>query len=339
MKRFAEEAVDVTTFMPEDYLLEQYNQDWIDMATASDGKVIGVWGRVIVKSLVWYNPLMFEESGYEVPTTFEELIELSDQIAADGGFPWYAPMESGVTTGWVATDWIEDFMLRTTSLENYDRWTMPASAEDRLPFSSPEVKGAWEIMGSFLKNRDYMYGGLDAILDNRFFDAGIPLVEGEAFMVKMGSFLPGWLFDIYPDLEIGPDGNLNYFYLPAIDEEYGNPVLVSGDAYTMFNDRPEVRAVMEHLTRAASLRPGIEAGIFLSSHNDAEVDWYREFEKGMAEILSTADSVRFDGSDLQPADVGAEAFLQGIVDYVSDAKDLDTILEEIDAAWPESYWR
>ncbi len=335
MNRFADEAVDVTSFLPLEYLLEQYNESWIDMATARNGKVIGVWGRIVVKSLVWYSPEMFEDAGYDIPETWDELMELSDEIVADGGFPWYAPMESGQATGWVGTDWIEDIMLRTTSLENYDNWTVPASPDERLLFSSPEVERAWELMGQVLLNEDYMFGGTDSILDVRFFDTGVPLVEGDAYMAKMGSFMPGWLFEAYPDLEIGPNGDLNYFYFPPIDEEYGRPVLTSGDVYSMYNDRPEVRAVMEHLTKGESLRPGIEAGIFISPHLDADPEWYRESERGIAEILLAADSVRFDGGDLQPAEVGAGTFWAGVVDYISGNKDLDTILAEIDASWPE----
>jgi len=333
MKRFADDAVAVTDIVSLDYLQQQYNQSWIDMATA-DGKVIGFWTRVIVKSLVWYNPEVFDDNGYEIPATWDELMALSDQMVEDGLFPWYAPMESGAATGWVGTDWIEDIMLRTTSLENYDRWTVPATLEDRLPFASPEVKHAFEIMGSVLKNPDYTYGGVDAMLDNRFFDTGVPIVEGEAGMAKMGSFMPGWLFEAYPDLEIAPDGDLWYFFFPPIDEEYGKPVLTSGDVCSVFNDRPEVRAVVEWLTKSESLKPGIEMGIFISPHLDANLDWYRDAEKGIAEILLTADSFRFDGGDLQPAEVGAGAFWQGVVDYLSDVKDLDTILAEIDAAWP-----
>lgn len=333
MKRFTDQIVDVGELLGEDYLLQQYNPSWLDMAR-SDGKILGVWTRVIVKSLVWYNPLTFEDGDYAIPETWDELMALSDQMVADGLTPWYAPMESGAATGWVGTDWIEDIMLRTTTLENYDKWTVPASLDERLPFASPEVKRAFEIFGSVAKNPDYMYGGVDAMLDNRFFDTGVPIVEGDAGMAKMGSFMPGWLFEAYPDLEIAPDGDLWYFFFPPIDEEFGKPVLTSGDVCSVFNDRPEVRALVEWLTKAESLKPGIEAGIFISPHLDSQVDWYRDSEKGLAEILLNADSVRFDGGDLQPAPVGQGSFWQGVVDYVSDVKDLDTILAEIDAAWP-----
>ncbi|MFT4003805.1 MAG: ABC transporter substrate-binding protein, partial [Rhizobium sp.] len=53
-----------------------------------------------LKSLVWYVPENFEEAGYKVPTTMEDLIKLSDQIVKDGGTPWCIGLGSGGATGW-----------------------------------------------------------------------------------------------------------------------------------------------------------------------------------------------------------------------------------------------
>jgi alpha-glucoside transport system substrate-binding protein len=333
MKRFADQAVDLREVFEEGYLEGQYNQSWIDMATMPDGRVIGIWNRAIVKSLVWYSPAAFAEAGYEIPTTWDELIALSDQIVADGGVPWYAPMESGNATGWVGTDWIEDIMLRTASLEDYDNWTVPVNLEDRLPFSSPQVTRAWELMGQVLLNEDYIFGGTITTLNDRFFDTGIPLLNGEAYMAKQGSYMPGWIIEDVPDLTIGPEGDLNYFFFPPIDEEFGSPVLTGGDVYSMYNDRPEVRAVLEFMTTAESIRPSIEAGTFIAPHLDVDVSWYDEANLGIAEILLNATSVRFDGSDLMPGAVGAGTFWSGVVDYIS-GDDLTSILEAIDESWP-----
>ena len=55
----------------------------------------------------------------------------------------------------------------------------------------------------------------------------------------------------------------------------------------------------------------------------------------MAKIILEAGSVRFDGSDLMPGEVGAGSFWKGMTDYVSGATDLDTTMQEIDAAWPQ----
>jgi alpha-glucoside transport system substrate-binding protein len=335
MNRYSEEALDLTTFLDMEYLQGQYDQSWLDMATAIDGsgKVIGIWTRVIVKSLVWYNPGMFEDAGYDIPETWEELLELSDQIVADGGVPWSIAMESGQATGWVGTDWIEDIMLRTTTLENYDAWTLPPNPEDRLLFDSEPVRAAFETFGVIALNSDYVLGGVDRMLGVEFFDNGVPLMEETAYMTKMGSFMPPWLDPDTYDVELAEDGNLWYFVFPPINEDFGTPVLTSGDVCSVFIDRPEVRAVAEWLTLGESLRPGIESGVFYSPHLDADQAWYPAENAGIAEILASADSFRFDGGDLQPAPVGQGTFWQGIVDFVSGG-DLDDILPAIDAAWP-----
>lgn len=337
MNRFADQIVDVTSFLDREYLEQQYIPGLVDIAEAYDesGKVLGVWLRVINKSLVWYSPTMFDDYGYEVPETWDELIALSDQIVADGGVPWSISMESGAATGWVGTDWVEDILLRTTSLENYDNWTVPSSPDERLPFRSEEVQRAWELMGQIMLNEDYVLGGTDRILGVRFFDTGVPIVEGEAFLTKMGSFMPPWLGERLENIEIAPDGDLWYFPFPSIDEEYGNPVLIAGDVCAMFNDRPEVRAVMEQLTTGEAVRAGVEQGVFLSPHTDAQIEWYRPQDRGIAEALLNANAVRFDGGDLMPAAVGAGTFWQGIVNYIGQTKELEDILGTIDQSWPE----
>jgi hypothetical protein len=52
---------------------QNYLQSWRDMATMDDGTEYGVWHRFNAKSLVWYPKAAFEASGYEIPTTWEEL--------------------------------------------------------------------------------------------------------------------------------------------------------------------------------------------------------------------------------------------------------------------------
>ena len=69
--------------------------------------------NINLKSMVWYPKDDFDAAGYEVPETWDDLIALSDQIVDDGGTPWCVGFESGGDSGWPATDWMEDIMLRT----------------------------------------------------------------------------------------------------------------------------------------------------------------------------------------------------------------------------------
>ena len=52
------------------------------------GKIWGVPYKADVKSTIWYPIKAFAAKGYTVPTTWDELIALSDKIVADGSNPW-----------------------------------------------------------------------------------------------------------------------------------------------------------------------------------------------------------------------------------------------------------
>ncbi len=338
LKRFVEggKVIDVSTFLNADWLKQNYLQSWLDMAQmpGPDSTITaGIWARFNGKSLVWYPKAAFEAAGYTVPTTWDELTALSDQIVADGGTPWCVGIESGAATGWPATDWMEEFMLRTTSLENYDNWSFPTDPANRLPFTSPEVKAAAEALGEVWFKDNYVNGGREAIASTFFGDAPVPMFDDPptCYMHKQGNFITSF----FPEGVVAGE-DYSFFYLPGIDEAYGKPFLVAGDIYAMFNDRPEVRAVMDFFTRGESLRVWLGTGGALSPHNDAQLDWYgSEVERGIAALVAGATSVRFDGSDLMPGAVGSGSFWKGMTDWISGTVDLDTALAEIDAAWPE----
>jgi alpha-glucoside transport system substrate-binding protein len=303
----------------------------LDMATMEgpDGEIMaGVWQRVNGKSLVWYPKKAFDEAGYTIPQTWDEMLQLTQQIADDGDTAWCIGIESGTATGWAATDWMEEIMLRTTSLENYDKWVT-----GELPFDSPEVKNAAQIMSDLWFNDDYVYGGRASIVSTFFGDSPLPMFDDppKCWLHKQGNFITSF----FPaGLEAGVD--YDFFYLPPIDEQYGKPVLVAGDLMAMFNDRPEVRAVMEYFTKGASVETWVKSGGAIVPHYDSSLDWYsNDVDRGVAEIILNADSVRFDGSDLMPGEVGAGSFWKGMTDYVSGTIDLDTTMKEIDSAWPE----
>jgi len=322
------EVVDVSTFLPQSSF-DNYNQSWWDMGTMAgpDGDIVaGVWHRFNAKSQVWYPKAAFDAAGYAIPETWDDMIALSDQIVADGDKPWCVGIESGAATGWPATDWLEEVMLRTTSLENYDAWV-----KGELPFSSPEVMHALDVLADLWKD-DYVYGGSEAIVTTFFGDAPTPMFEDppKCWLHKQGNFITSF----FPEGTVaGTD--YGFFYLPGIDEAYGSPYLVAGDIMAMFNDRDEVRATMEFFTHGEALKEWLAAGGALAMQIDTDLAWYTDdVEKGIAELVANATSVRFDGSDLMPGEVGAGSFWTGMTDYFSGVADAATVMAEIDASWP-----
>lgn len=322
-------VIDVTTFLDRATLEQKYNKSWLDMATMDgpNGKIMaGIWNRSSVKSLVWYNKKEFEAAGYKVPQTWDELLALTEQIAKDGDPAWAIGIESGAATGWPATDWIEDIMLRTTSGENYDKWV-----RGEIPFTDPIVKNAVEKMSEIWLNEDYVYGGRKSIVTTAFGDSPKVLFDNppKAWLHRQASFITSF----FPEGKKA-DEDYDWFPLPAIDPQYGTPALVAGDIYAMFNDRPEVRAVMEFFTTGESIKTWVQSGGVIAPMNDADPSWYTtDVERRMAEFVKNAPTIRFDGSDLMPGSVGAGTFWKGMTDYVSGTVDLEKALEEIQAGW------
>ena len=62
-----------------DWVRDNYaaGQSWVDLGTYGDkdgnDQLYGFFYKVDVKSLVWYSPENFEDAGYEIPETMEDL--------------------------------------------------------------------------------------------------------------------------------------------------------------------------------------------------------------------------------------------------------------------------
>jgi alpha-glucoside transport system substrate-binding protein len=310
-----------------EYVESVNSSAWIDLQTFND-ELYGLNFNANVKSIVWYPVPEFEEAGYAVPETWDELMALSDQIVADGSTPWCIAVESSGATGWPATDWVEDIMLRTVDATVYDQWV-----NHEIPFNDDRVKAAIELFGSVALNPDYVYGGPTAILSTRFQDGANPLFDDppSCWMHRQASFIAG----LWSGGVAGEDAS--FFYFPPIDESIGKPVLGGASVGVMYadNDRPEVRAVMEFLAHALSQELFAPQGSFLSPHQEVAMEAYPdELSRLQAAILRDADIFRFDGSDLMPGAIGAGAFWTAMVDYIG-GESVDDITTFVENAWQD----
>ncbi|MCJ8323447.1 MAG: carbohydrate ABC transporter substrate-binding protein [Rhizobiales bacterium] len=315
-----------------DWVRENYaaGQSWVDLGTyaGKDGKdeLFGFFYKIDVKSLVWYSPENFEDAGYEIPTTMEDLKALSAQIVADGGTPWCIGLGSGGATGWVATDWVEDFMLRTQTPADYDAWVT-----NDLKFNDPKVIAAIEDYGSFARNDAWVDGGAGAVATTDFRDSpkGLFASPPKCYMHRQASFIPAF----FPDgVEVGQDAN--FFYFPAYaSKDLGKPVLGGGTLFAITKDSKGAHAFVDFLKSPIAHEIWMAQKGFLTPHKGVNVDAYGDDTlKGMGEILLGATTFRFDGSDLMPGAIGAGAFWTGMVDY-SGGKDATEVGNAIQATW------
>ena len=323
-------AIDMNTLINPDWIKTNYSQAWQDLGTMTgpNGDIVaGIWARANGKSFVFYPKKAFDEAGYTVPTTWDEMMQLTAEIASDGDTPWCIGIESGAATGWTMTDWIEDLMLRVAGPEAYDQWVA-----GELKFDSPEMNEVLDYIEAIWFNDDYVYGGRAAIPTINFGDAPKPMFENppKCWFNRQGNFVTTF----FPE-ETVPGEDYSFFYLPGINEEFGKPVLGAGDIYAVFNDRPEVRAVIQYFSTGESLKVWVEQGGAILTHNDASLDWYVDpVTRGVAETIRNATTFRFDGSDMMPGAVGAGTFWKYMTDYVSGSITREEALKAIDASWP-----
>jgi len=319
------DLVAIDAFMDMEQLGSDYAQSWLDLGSYG-GTLYGVFYKAAIKSLVWYSPAAFEAKGYTVPTTWDELTALSDQIVADGSVPWCLGIESGAASGWPATDWVEDIMLRTAGPDVYDQWV-----DHTIPWTDAAVKTAWEYFGQIARNEGYVYGGTTGVLTINFGDSPAPLFDDPpgCYMHRQASFITG-----FPAFE-GQD--YAFFPFPSIDATYGVPALGGADLIVMFNDTPQARALMEYLASPEPQEIWAARGGFLSPNKRVSLDVYpTATDRAMAEALTGAEVFRFDGSDLMPAAVGSGSFWTGTLDYVGGV-DLDSVLATIEATAVDAY--
>ncbi len=316
----------------DDWIRENYaaGQSWVDLGTYedSDGNedLYGFFYKVDVKSLVWYVPENFEDAGYEVPETMEDLKALTQQIVDDGGTPWCIGLGSGGATGWPATDWVEDLMLRTQEPAVYDEWVA-----NTIPFTDPRVLEAIDEFGWFALNDDYVAGGAGAVASTDFRDSpkGMFASPPQCYMHRQASFIPSF----FPEgTVVGEDAD--FFYFPAYAEkDLGSPVLGAGTLFAITGDSDGAQALIEFLKTPIAHELWMAQQGFLTPHKGVNTDLYAsDTLRALGDILLGATTFRFDASDLMPGAVGQGSFWTGMVDYVG-GKPAAQVAAEIQSSW------
>ena len=305
-----------------------------------DGVVYGGANAVNLKSIVWYQPAEFEARGYSVPATWDEMIALADQIVADGMNPFCFGMYSNGASGWLATDWMEDIMLRTgNGVDSYDQWV-----NHEIPFNDPVVKNAATLLSQIMHTEGYVVGGTDAIVSTYFGNAQDPMFSKDAngnpgcFMHRQASFITGF----WPEGEKAGAGSVTtVFPFPSIDASLPAAALGGGDMWGAFNDRDATKAVAEYMLSAefynnVAIR---DSNARLSAHTGFDTSLYAQpINKILGDTIAaalSANSFRFDASDLMPPEVGAGSFWKEMMNLAVEGPGyIDTALDNIENSWP-----
>lgn len=323
--------VDLGTVFDMEKIRADYAKGWLDMGTVG-GKLVGVFAKVAIKGLVWYNPHVFEDEGIEIPENADQMSAISERLARKGKTPWSIGLESGAASGWVGTDWLENIFLRQHGPQKYRDWY-----EGKLAWTSPEVQETWETWGEIVANPDMIYGGKQYVLSTNFGQAAAPLFMDppRAYFHMQASFIQSFIKEQFPDLQPGED--FNFFGFPIIKTQYADAVEAAGDLVGMFNDTPQARAFIRYLTTPEAQSYWTSGTGALSANRNVSLVFYPDvLSRNAAQILQKAEIVVFDASDMMPGKMN-NAFWSAIMSYVENPARLESILRNLEQTRREAY--
>jgi alpha-glucoside transport system substrate-binding protein len=302
---------------------DNYQKFFIDMGTI-DGKWVVLTTKADIKTIIWYSPAVFKAKGYTVPTTWDDLSKLVEDMVKKGDVPWSMGFESGDATGWTGQDFIEDILL-TTKGPDYVNDLITG----KVPFNDAGVKDAWTIYGKWAKDPKYTVGGAQGTLSTNFNDAIYKVFSDppQAMMVKQSGFAGGVVAAKYTDLKYGVD--YDFFAFPGAKGVQGG-----ADLMMAFSKTPAVQAWVTYLSSEQGAINWAQAG-FDETPNKLGAGHYKDPQNvKKAEAIAKAQGFVPSIGDAIPGGF-AKAEWGGIVNFVN-GKDLDGELANVAKAQADS---
>jgi len=333
MAQFAQQGklVDLSQVLNIDTYKNDYAQTWVDLGTV-DGTLVGVFMKAAVKGLIWYDPKVWQANNYEVPQSWDDMMQLSQTVADSGTTPWCVALESGAASGWPGTDWLEDIVLRQAGQQIYNDWW-----QGKILWTAPEIKQAWETWGQIVADPNMVYGGANSMLTTNFGNVGDGLFTDppNCVMAHQASFITSFFEQNTPGVQAVTD--YDFFGFPAFSADAPVSTEMAGDLFGMFNDTPQARALINYLVTPEAQAIWVKRGGAISPNQRVPIsDYPDQLSQAAAERLTSSTVAVFDASDMMPEAMNS-AFFTAVLNYVQNPSDLDNILSSLDQTQGSAY--
>lgn len=292
-----------------------------------DGKLYGLPRNTDIQ-IIYYNQKMFDDNGWEVPTTYEDLIDLCKTIKDAGITP--IAMDGG--DGWPMACFLTDILVKIAGTDYADIVSNAIATGD---FTAPEIQQATQLLvsaadaGAFQTGYDTQdYGTAQNLFTN-----------GQAAMFAMGSWESSMALN--EDIPEEVRTNIRAFTLPPIADGKGgaNDIAAwNGGGYAVSANsevKEEAIKFLNYMYQPDKLsKYGWENGVGMSAQDQSMFMTGNETElqKQIVDILANATSVS--GTPIN--DCGPSAFKTAIeseIQSVSNGTEsVDDFLAAIGAA-------
>jgi len=309
---------------------QDYSKSWIDQGTVN-GNLVEVFSWASIKGFIWYDPKVWSAKGYTVPKTWDDLIALQTKMKSNGDTPWCVTVNSGAATGWPGSDIQKEITLGQVGPTVYDNWW-----QGKQKWTSPEIKGAWQSFGQLLgPGTSNVYGGANYVVNTDFGKVGDPMFQNppKCMMLNQASFITSF----FPKTAVAGQ-DYDYFTMPSQNSANEGARVGAADAWSMFKDTPQARALISYLLTPEAQEVWVKRGGKIAVNNKVPVTDYPDpvSQKIAKDLVSNTKLLKYDAGDLMPSDM-KNAYWQAIVAFIQDQSKLDSILASLDKVQASAY--
>lgn len=274
--------------------------------------------------LFYYNQKMFDDNGWKVPTTTDELLSLCEDIQAAGITP--VAMDGG--DGWPMACFLTDILVKVSGISYADIVSNAVATGD---FTAPEIKQATELLVKFADAGMFQVG-----YDSQDYGTTMNLfTNGQAAMYCMGS----WDASMALNEDIAPEirDNIRAFTMPTVSGGKGgaNDIAAwNGGGYAVSANsavKDEAIKFLNYMYQPDKLsKYGWENGVGMSAQDQTAylTGSETELQKQIMDILKNATSVS--GTPIN--DCGPSAFKTAIESEIQGVSNGSTSVDDFLAA-------
>ena len=305
---------------------ERFPRALLDLGTV-EGELYAYFPIVNYHGLVWYNPAAYD--GPQRPQTWDELESWVDTSAADGKPAWCLGIESGPATGWpAANEVLEMLFLRRYGPELTTQWV-----EGTLPWTSEEVRWAWEAFGDTFTDPRKVAGGPVKVATTNFLQAGNGMFTkpSTCSLLPQGQWYGGYALSAVRGAR---EDGVEYFAFPSITEEYADHRMVDGNQVAMLKDTPQGRAVVQYMASTEFATLLAKSGQFTVPDANVPAKAYptplqRKQAEDLVKSAAAKESTILLPSALFPVPV-VEQLNKNLTSYLQHPDRLDDYLSDLD---------
>ena len=321
----------IDKFFNEEKMRNYYSAHLQKITTSRNtNKNYGAFFRLFPNSMIWYSIEKFKEIGSPEFKSYEDMLNYTNNYSEEAKNLWCLDIESGASTGWIATNWLEDLILSEYGVEVYDGW----SNQD-IVSSNDEILNSINNIGKLVFTENAVYGTNKRIVRKEFRNNFKNLLNEDIDCVfSWGGHYAS--FYMPQDKIFGKD--YDFFKFPSTNNV--SSIIGIGDVITVLNYSNATQEVFNAIIDESFGKNWMNMpdATYIPANKLNQNLIANPLTKKEAKLIKQSlneNTFRYDASELMERKIGADALWVALTNYIDMGRErayreIEDITEELD---------